>query len=728
MKQLPPESLGNPADTLERPATDTDAADNGVPREEDYSDADTASGDDSEPPSADAVANGTKQQQKPIQLESTGSFGSYDNSCDSFFSDLDSEGASPKPPGNKFPSSTGRKLKSAKAPPPKCPSDTHTSRSTDTGEMHDGDGADASTAAKVDLTEPSKDTSQPTARSSADAEPANPSKGPPVPGNQAKTKVAPKAKHTAKSAPAQPGGDAAAMGGVGKLRYALKNLLDKGRAIMRKKPAAKAAQASPAGAIAKAARKCSPPSKAKAAGNPKPPNAASTPMPPATPFLEVHIQCRCTGLSVWTGAVEFELKWTRLDVRDCYEAPQQAHATQEPQSDPFADLDLVVLYRCKDSGEQLPLTLRLTSPLQRCTLYHAMLFNKHRGPFYVINRPGRARPAARPLHRRQGRIRQDMQAHGASESAWLAASSGCAAPSTRLDGGRPPRRSLTMDGVESKKEALKKLERERLRLLGQLDDLSQESAEHKLVLKTLEELPDDRRCYRIVGRVAVERTVAEVRPALSSYAQKQRESLRVLDARRARQRHQQPVDAHAQAAGRGHAVRDRVQELLVAGVSQPLQTAAVQLAQELQRVALLGAAVGYLHSPNVGLEDAAVGAAGGRQRRHLGRQLRDVDGVHNPILHLLLEKGTNQVSPRHAGQVRRVSPPFGQKRHQSLSIVLSDVYAGVDLNKVAHGLRLERRGGDPQPLCQGCHQFLHKPHHIPRVGQLLVHLHHRELW
>ncbi|GFE54446.1 prefoldin subunit [Babesia ovis] len=77
-----------------------------------------------------------------------------------------------------------------------------------------------------------------------------------------------------------------------------------------------------------------------------------------------------------------------------------------------------------------------------------------------------------------------------------------------------------MDGVEGKKENLKKLEKERLRLLGQLDDLSQESAEHKLVLKTLSTLPDDRRCYRIVGKVAVERTVAEVRPALTAYAQK----------------------------------------------------------------------------------------------------------------------------------------------------------------------------------------------------------------
>ncbi|KAK1934078.1 putative KE2 family protein [Babesia divergens] len=67
-----------------------------------------------------------------------------------------------------------------------------------------------------------------------------------------------------------------------------------------------------------------------------------------------------------------------------------------------------------------------------------------------------------------------------------------------------------MDGAEGKKEAYRKLEKERVRLLGQIDDLSQESAEHTLVLKTLSTLPDDRRCYRIMGRVAVERTVAEV--------------------------------------------------------------------------------------------------------------------------------------------------------------------------------------------------------------------------
>ncbi|AFZ81427.1 KE2 family protein domain-containing protein [Theileria equi strain WA] len=75
-----------------------------------------------------------------------------------------------------------------------------------------------------------------------------------------------------------------------------------------------------------------------------------------------------------------------------------------------------------------------------------------------------------------------------------------------------------MAAVDTKRTALKRLEKERLNLLGQLEDLAQEAAEHRLVLKTLCELPEDRRCYRIVGGVAVERTVAEVKPALETHA------------------------------------------------------------------------------------------------------------------------------------------------------------------------------------------------------------------
>ncbi|KAK2198416.1 bifunctional Prefoldin beta-like/Prefoldin/Prefoldin subunit 2 [Babesia duncani] len=77
-----------------------------------------------------------------------------------------------------------------------------------------------------------------------------------------------------------------------------------------------------------------------------------------------------------------------------------------------------------------------------------------------------------------------------------------------------------MSATDSKIEVLKTLEKERIRLLGQMDDVGQDAAEHRLVLKTLSELPKDRKCYRLIGGVAVERTVGEVLPALEAHANK----------------------------------------------------------------------------------------------------------------------------------------------------------------------------------------------------------------
>ncbi|EFN54800.1 hypothetical protein CHLNCDRAFT_14368, partial [Chlorella variabilis] len=42
----------------------------------------------------------------------------------------------------------------------------------------------------------------------------------------------------------------------------------------------------------------------------------------------------------------------------------------------------------------------------------------------------------------------------------------------------------------------------------------QEVAEHDLVIKTLEPLDAERKCFRLVGEVLVERTVADVLPAV----------------------------------------------------------------------------------------------------------------------------------------------------------------------------------------------------------------------
>ncbi|EIE27826.1 hypothetical protein COCSUDRAFT_83446 [Coccomyxa subellipsoidea C-169] len=51
-------------------------------------------------------------------------------------------------------------------------------------------------------------------------------------------------------------------------------------------------------------------------------------------------------------------------------------------------------------------------------------------------------------------------------------------------------------------------------LSGRANELASESHEHDLVLKALEPMDGDRKCYRVVGEILVERTVAEVKPAV----------------------------------------------------------------------------------------------------------------------------------------------------------------------------------------------------------------------
>ena len=54
------------------------------------------------------------------------------------------------------------------------------------------------------------------------------------------------------------------------------------------------------------------------------------------------------------------------------------------------------------------------------------------------------------------------------------------------------------------------------------------------MLKTLEPMPSDRKCYRLIGGVLVQQTVAEVRPAVESNA----ENLKQVCASAIRQRRQ----------------------------------------------------------------------------------------------------------------------------------------------------------------------------------------------
>ncbi|KAK0632020.1 Prefoldin beta-like protein [Immersiella caudata] len=52
-----------------------------------------------------------------------------------------------------------------------------------------------------------------------------------------------------------------------------------------------------------------------------------------------------------------------------------------------------------------------------------------------------------------------------------------------------------------------------------IGDVEQEAEEHKLVLETLEPLSGDRKCFRMINGVLVERTVKDVVPALKTNAE-----------------------------------------------------------------------------------------------------------------------------------------------------------------------------------------------------------------
>ncbi|KAK4129602.1 hypothetical protein N657DRAFT_86126 [Parathielavia appendiculata] len=56
-------------------------------------------------------------------------------------------------------------------------------------------------------------------------------------------------------------------------------------------------------------------------------------------------------------------------------------------------------------------------------------------------------------------------------------------------------------------------------LAQKIGDVEQEAEEHKLVLETLEPLPGDRKCFRMINGVLVERTVKDVVPALRTNAE-----------------------------------------------------------------------------------------------------------------------------------------------------------------------------------------------------------------
>lgn len=57
-------------------------------------------------------------------------------------------------------------------------------------------------------------------------------------------------------------------------------------------------------------------------------------------------------------------------------------------------------------------------------------------------------------------------------------------------------------------------------LASKISELEQDHHEHELVLSAMDGLEPTRKCFRLVGGVLVERTVAEVHPAVTSNKEK----------------------------------------------------------------------------------------------------------------------------------------------------------------------------------------------------------------
>merc|ERR1712141_119545 len=81
--------------------------------------------------------------------------------------------------------------------------------------------------------------------------------------------------------------------------------------------------------------------------------------------------------------------------------------------------------------------------------------------------------------------------------------------------------SNKIQGVpEAVANGLTSLRNEQRALATKLSELNMDLNEHKLVIETLEKQERDKRCFRLVGGVLVERKVGEVEPALVNNREK----------------------------------------------------------------------------------------------------------------------------------------------------------------------------------------------------------------
>merc|ERR1711893_544146 len=65
-------------------------------------------------------------------------------------------------------------------------------------------------------------------------------------------------------------------------------------------------------------------------------------------------------------------------------------------------------------------------------------------------------------------------------------------------------------------QGFQELRNQQRAVVNKISELEMERKEHDLVMETLKEVEPDRKCFRMVGGVLVERTVKEVLPALQN--------------------------------------------------------------------------------------------------------------------------------------------------------------------------------------------------------------------
>eukprot|EP00922_Rhytidocystis_sp_ex-Travisia-forbesii_P072332 GHVS01107850.1.p1 GENE.GHVS01107850.1~~GHVS01107850.1.p1 ORF type:complete len:119 (+),score=30.32 GHVS01107850.1:94-450(+) len=77
-------------------------------------------------------------------------------------------------------------------------------------------------------------------------------------------------------------------------------------------------------------------------------------------------------------------------------------------------------------------------------------------------------------------------------------------------------------------QSLNRLDKEKLSFYAKIQEMHNERAEYKLVLDACEQVPTDRRCFRMVGGVLVERTAGEVRPVIAKQKLRMEEAITKL--------------------------------------------------------------------------------------------------------------------------------------------------------------------------------------------------------